>query len=66
VFYAGSNTCPGAGHTAIYNSRRNTWEAGPDFPGNINIADGPAALQVNGTVLMMASPGIWEPAGDVF
>jgi hypothetical protein len=66
VFYAGSNTCPGAGHTAIYNSRRNTWEPGPDFPGNINIADGPAALQVNGKVLMMASPGYGNPPATFF
>lgn len=64
MFYAGSNTCPG--HTAIYNSRTNTWEAGPDFPGNINVADGPAALEVNGKVLMMASPGYGKPSVTFF
>jgi hypothetical protein len=59
VFYTGSNQC-GAGHTAIYNSRSGTWRAGPDFPGDLNIADGPAALEPNGKVLMMASPGVFS------
>ena len=63
VFYAGSNTCPDeAGHTAIYNSNTNTWKAGPDFPGTNSISDGPAALEFNGKVLMMASPGFGPPA----
>ncbi len=58
VFYTGSNTCPGAaGATAIYNSNTNTWKTGPDFPGTNNISDGPAALEPNWKVLMMASPG---------
>jgi hypothetical protein len=62
VFYAGSNSCPNAsGATAIYNSRRGTWRAGPNFPGALNIADGPAALEPNGKVLMMASPGFGPP-----
>jgi hypothetical protein len=52
----GSNTC-GAGHTAIYNSYTGKWKAGPDFPDGLDIADGPAALEPNGKVLMMASPG---------
>jgi hypothetical protein len=56
VFYTGSNTC-GAGHTAIYNSNTGTWTAGPDFPDALNIADGPAALEPNGKVLMMTSKG---------
>ncbi len=67
VFYAGSNSCPGAaGHTAIYNSRTNSWKAGPDFPGTNNISDGPAALEVNGKVLMMASPGFGPPPVTFF
>jgi hypothetical protein len=63
VFYAGSNTCgPGyPGSTAIYNSRRGTWRAGPDFPGSLNMADGPAVLEPSGKVLMMASPGYGNP-----
>jgi len=59
VFYTGSNQC-GAGHTAIYNTHRGTWAAGPDFPLGLNIADGPAALEPNGKVLMMASPGLFN------
>jgi len=59
VFYTGSNTCgPGfSGGTAIYDSYRGTWQAGPNFPGDLNIADGPAVLEPNGRVLVMASPG---------
>jgi hypothetical protein len=56
VFYTGANSC-GAGHTAIYNSNTGTWSAGPDFPDSLNIADGPAALEPNGKVLMMTSKG---------
>jgi hypothetical protein len=61
VFYTGSNSCVAplfaSGNTAIYNSRNGKWKAGPAFPGGVDIADGPAALEPNGNVLMMASPG---------
>ena len=43
-----------------------TWQAGPDFPGSFDIADGPAALEVNGNVLMFASPGIFNGGGQMF
>ena len=66
VFATGSNTCGLGfpGHTAIYNTLDGTWTAGPDFPTlkyhgrrySLNIADGPASLEINGKVLMMASP----------
>src|SRR5512132_1067087 len=59
VFYTGANRC-GAGHTAIYNSNSGVWTAGPDFPDTLDIADGPAALEPNGKVLMMASPFIFS------
>jgi len=62
VFQAGANTC-GTGHTAIYNSPTGTWAAGPDFPvANVSIADGPAALETNGKVLMMGSVNENPPA----
>jgi len=64
VFATGANGA-GAGHTSIYNVSAGTWTAGPDFPGNLDIADGPAALLPNGNVLMMTSPGIFE-YGAVF
>jgi hypothetical protein len=59
VFYTGANGC-GAGHTAIYHSDTGLWTAGPDFPDSLDIADGPAALEPNGKVLMMASPFIFQ------
>jgi hypothetical protein len=59
VFYTGANRC-GAGHTAIYNSNTGAWTAGPNFPDSLDIADGPAVLEPNGKVLMMASPGIFN------
>lgn len=63
VFATGSNTCgPGfPGGTAIYDTKRGRWRAGPNFPGSISIADGPAVLEPNGRVLMMASPGYGNP-----
>lgn len=74
VFATGSNTCPDAttasgfasGHTAIFNSRNGKWTAGPDIPGGNNIADGPAALEPNGKVLMFASPGFGAPPSAFF
>jgi hypothetical protein len=59
VFYTGANSC-GAGHTAIYHSDTGLWTPGPDFGDSLDIADGPAALEPNGKVLMMASPGIFN------
>src|SRR5215468_7289259 len=65
VFYTGANRC-GAGHTAIYNSNTGVWTGGPDFPGSLDIADGPAALEPNGRVLMMTSPGIFSTPSTFF
>ena len=65
VFATGANSC-GAAHTAIYNVAAGTWTAGPDFPGNLGIADGPSALEPNGKMLMMASPLIFNPPSTFF
>jgi hypothetical protein len=65
VFYTGANTC-GAANTAIYNTHTRTWTRGPDFPERYNIADGPAALEPNGSVLMMASPGVFLSPSKFF
>jgi hypothetical protein len=67
VFYTGANTCGGGqpGHTAIYNTQTGTWSAGPDFPPNLNVADGPAVLEPNGKVLVMASPGFGNPPSQM-
>jgi hypothetical protein len=64
VFATGANSC-GPGHTAIYGVASDTWTAGPDFPDNLDIADGPAALEPNGKMLMMTSPLIFNP-GSIF
>jgi hypothetical protein len=64
VFYTGANSC-GPGNTAIYNSITGTWTPGPAFPDDLDIADGPAALEPNGKVLMAASP-FFGPPGVVF
>lgn len=59
VYATGANGC-GAGHTAIFDSSSGTWSKGPDFPNGLDIADGPAALEINGNVVMMTSPGIFK------
>lgn len=56
VFYEGANSC-GAGRTAIYDSITGKWHAGPRFPNGNDAADAPAALEPDGKVLMMVSPG---------
>lgn len=61
VFQAGA-----VPQTAIYTSSTNTWAAGPNFPGTFDIADGPAALETNGKVLMLASPGEFLTGGKFF
>ena len=65
VFYTGANSC-GPGNTAVYDWRSSRWTAGPAFPDDYDIADGPAALEPNGNVLMMASPGIFESPSQFF
>jgi len=65
VYQTGANSC-GAGHTGVYNVLSNSWTAGPDFPGTFDIADGPGALEVNGNVLVFASPGIFGSGGQMF
>jgi hypothetical protein len=56
VFATGANAC-GPAHTAIY---KGSWTPGPDFPDSLGISDGPAALEPNGKVLMMASPLVFQ------
>ena len=65
VYQTGANSC-GAGHTGSYNPSTDTWTAGPDFPGTFDVADGPAALEVNGNVLIFASPGVYNTGGQMF
>ncbi len=64
VYATGANGS-GAGHTAIYNSKTGKWAKGPDFPSNLDCADAPAALEINGKVIVMTSPGVFNQ-GAVF
>jgi hypothetical protein len=61
VFATGANTC-GPGNTAIFNTATKTWKAGPKFPSNISVADGPGSIEINGKVLVMGSPNEQPPA----
>jgi len=65
VFFVGGNSC-GAGHTAIFDSATGKWTAGPDLPDALDSADAPAALEPNGKVLVMASPGIFNAPSAFF
>lgn len=46
--------------TAIYDVASNTWSAGPTPAKGLDQADGPAALEPNGKVLAMLSPGLFK------
>jgi hypothetical protein len=55
VYYTGASDCE-AGHTSIYNSTTGTWTAGPDFPSKDAANDAPAALEINGNVIIATNP----------
>jgi len=55
VIATGASECR-AGHTAVYDSSIGTWTAGPDFPNSDAANDAPAALEINGSVVIEASP----------
>jgi hypothetical protein len=46
--------------TAIYDPVANSWTAGPTPAGGLDAADAPAALEPNGKVLAMLSPGEFQ------
>jgi len=56
VFQFGGNVVA----TAIYDVASNTWSSGPTPAGGLDQADGPAALEPNGNVLAMLSPGLFQ------
>jgi len=64
LLQTGANSCA-AGHNAVYNSSTGTWTTAPDFPDDLDIADGPGALLPDGNVLLMTSPYIYQ-TGAVF
>ena len=55
VFATGASDCA-AGHTSVYNSTSGTWTKGPDFPNSDAANDAPAALEINGNVIVEGSP----------
>lgn len=46
--------------TAVYDVASNTWSVGPTPAGGLDQADGPSALEPNGKVLAMLSPGLFQ------
>jgi Big-like domain-containing protein len=55
IFATGASDCS-AGHTAVYNTTTGTWTAGPDFASSQAANDAPAALEINGNVVVAVSP----------
>jgi hypothetical protein len=61
VFASGANFCGGPGKIAIYDTTTKTWTPGPLIPHGItgtadDVADGPASILPDGSVLVDASP----------
>ena len=56
VFQIGGNI----NATAVYDVASGTWAAGPTPPNGLGQADGPSALEPNGKVLAMLSPGLFQ------
>jgi hypothetical protein len=59
----------GSGHNAVYDTATGQWTAAPDFPksgGQLDVADGPAALLPDGNVLVMTSPGVFNTGSKFF
>jgi len=59
------------GHNAVYHVSTGRWTAAPDFPnipgqGQLDTADGPAALLPDGHVLVVTSPGVYQAPIHMF
>ena len=57
VFYTGSYSNAGPGHTAIYSTASGNWTVGPDFPNGDNAGDSYAVLEPSGNVLVFGVSG---------
>jgi hypothetical protein len=70
VFAAGAAPSGSSGHTAIYNTTTKTWKKGPDFPkvngAGVACDDAPSAVEINGNVIVMASPPVFNPPASFF
>jgi hypothetical protein len=60
----------GNGHNATYDPVTKTWAAAPNFPmvpeGQLDVADGPAAVTPSGNVLIATSPGVFNTPTHFF
>jgi hypothetical protein len=58
------------GHAAVYDIASGTWSRAPDLPmvngQQLDIADGPGAVMPNGDVLLVASPGLYNPPASIY
>jgi hypothetical protein len=70
VFAAGASPSGTSGHTAIYNTATKKWKAGPDFPKvngqGVACDDAPSAVEINGNVIVMASPPVFNAPSSFF
>lgn len=67
VFYTGSFSTSGAGHTAIYDTTSGKWSVGPNFPNGDNAGDSYATLEPSGNVLVFGvSATVYEWNGSTF
>jgi hypothetical protein len=63
VFATGASPAGTTGLTAIFNSKTSTWAKGPNLPTGTACDDAPAALEINGKVIVMSSPPVFNPGG---
>jgi len=56
----------GTVHNSVYTPATGTWAATADFPSGNDMADAPASLLPDGTVLVLASPGIFQKPATFF
>jgi hypothetical protein len=65
VFVAGAN-----GDTVVYNAKHGSWAQGPTFPllngVQLEVADGPSTLLTDGSVILPASPGVYQTPAPFF
>lgn len=59
-----------SGLSAVYHANSKSWSQGPSFPTQgsqqLDVADGPATLLTDGTVLISASPGLYNAPASLF
>ncbi len=65
VWVAGGN-----GLSAVYNSKTKSWKQGPSFPvvgsQQLDVADGPSTVLTDGSVIIPASPGLYNSPATYF